>query len=113
LSVPAAIQFQQSKIWQTFQPLCHPLAVETRRRIEAITGLPSICPESSFRQMFSVRLADTVDPEWLKNTLYDQYRIEAPVISWDGQKFLRISIQVYNDQEDTDRLIEALQVLVG
>jgi isopenicillin-N epimerase len=113
LSVPAAIQFQQSKIWQTFHPFCHPLAVDTRRRIEAITGLPSICPESSFRQMFSVRLADTVNPEWLKNTLYDAYRIEAPVISWNGQKLLRISIQVYNDQEDTDRLIEALQVLVG
>jgi isopenicillin-N epimerase len=113
LSVPAAIAFQQSKQWQTLHPLCHTLAVSTRRRIEAITGLASICPDLSFGQMFSVRLPDSVDLDGLKNKLYDTYHIEVPTIRWNGGKFLRVSFQVYNDQQDADCLVQALQDLVG
>ena len=112
LSVPAAIQFRQSEMWQSFHPACHILAMETRHRIEAITGLNSICHESHFGQMFSVRMPDNVDLDWLKITLYEQFRIEVPVISWNGQKFLRVSIQVYNDQEDADHLLQALRDLL-
>ncbi|MBP1703698.1 MAG: putative aminotransferase, partial [Chloroflexi bacterium] len=43
--------------------------------------------------------------------LYDEYRIEAPTIDWDGQKFLRISIQGYNTSQDIDALLQAVQVL--
>ncbi len=45
LSVPAAIRFQAEHDWDIVRARCHALAVETRARIEAVTGLPAICPE--------------------------------------------------------------------
>jgi selenocysteine lyase/cysteine desulfurase len=46
--------------------------------------------------------------EALKSRLYDHHRIEIPCILWEQQKFLRISVQGYNRQEDIDSLVGAL-----
>jgi isopenicillin-N epimerase len=48
----------------------------------------------------------------LKSRLYDEYKIELPLIQWQDQQFLRISVQGYNAQADIDRLVEALKVLL-
>ena len=114
LTVPAAIAFQKDHRWADVRQRCHKLAAETRERINAITGLPSICPSSPewFAQMCSIRLPKQTDLERLKTSLYDDYRIEVPTILWNGQKFLRVSFQGYNDQEDADRLISALERLI-
>lgn len=114
LAVPAAIDFQRKHKWDAVRDRCHHLAVDLRRRIEALTGLPSICPETSrwFGQMFAVRLPQTTDLAELKLRLYRDYRIEVPTIEWNGEKFLRVSIQGYNDQADADALVEALRELL-
>jgi len=51
------------------------------------------------------------DHAQVKNRLYDEFRIEVPIIYWDGKPFIRISIQVYNSREDVDRLLDALSSL--
>ena len=112
LSVPAAIQFQAEHHWEQVRAACHILAVTNRREIEAITGLASICREEDFVQMFAVRLPDRIDPVDFKKQLYENHHIEAPVIVWNGQKFLRVSYQAYNDEQDAGRLIEALKDLI-
>jgi isopenicillin-N epimerase len=112
LSVPAAIEFQAGHDWDAVRSRCHALAVETRSRIEAITGLSSICPEDWFRQMFAARLPETIDLSEFKNELYGRYKIEAPTVLWNAQKFLRVSFQAYNDEKDADRLVAALRELV-
>ena len=112
LSVPRAIQFQAEHHWEQVRAACHSLAVANRREIEALTGLPSICFEEDFVQMFAVRLPDRIDAADFKQQLYEKYRIETPVIVWNGQKFLRVSFQAYNDEQDARRLIEALKELV-
>ena len=43
--------------------------------------------------------------------LWDDYRIEVPVIEWNGHLLLRISIQAYNRPEHVDTLIDALRAL--
>jgi isopenicillin-N epimerase len=53
------------------------------------------------------------DPVVLKSRLYDEYRIEIPVIQWQDRQFLRISIQGYNDQDDVDILLSALANLLA
>jgi len=113
LSVPAAIEFQAQHDWESVRRRCRALAQETRRRLNALTGLDSICPDSPqwFTQMASIRLPD-VDAGELRKRLYDEFRIEAPLPCWNGQPLIRVSFQAYNSQADVDALVEALAHLL-
>ena len=48
----------------------------------------------------------------LKARLYDEHRIEAPLIRWNDQSFIRVSFQAYNDEDDADALVLALARLL-
>ncbi len=117
LSVPAAIEFQANHNWEKLRQDCHRLAIETRRRINNLTGLDAICPEDDlpgasyrwFRQMFSARLPSQVDLDRLKQRLYEDYRVEVPLVHWNGQNLIRVSLQAYNDAGDAHALVEALR----
>jgi isopenicillin-N epimerase len=111
LSVPAAIQFQQEHDWDAVRQRCHALARSARDRIDALTGLEPIAPESWFRQLVSIRLPD-VDLAALRHRLYAEYHIEAPVLGWNGGNYVRVSFQAYNDQSDVDALVDALAQLL-
>jgi isopenicillin-N epimerase len=111
LTVPAAICFQAEHDWDDVGRRCHQLAVETRGRIDALTGLPPISPDTWFMQFFAARLPEC-DLDVLKVRLYDEHRIEAPLIRWNGQAFIRVSFQVYNDEADADALLRALAQLL-
>jgi isopenicillin-N epimerase len=113
LSVPAAIDFQERHDWDTVRGRCHALAREARARLTDLTGLRPIAPDSPdwFAQMIAVPLPPS-DPLELKRRLYDDYRIEVPIIDWPGQLMVRISFQGYNTADDLDRLIQALVELM-
>ena len=111
LAVPAAIAFQCEHNWDTVRRRCHRLAVATRRRIVELTDLPPICPDTWFSQFFAARLPEC-DLDVLKARLYDEHRIEAPLIRWNGQSFIRVSFQAYNDEADADALAQALAHLL-
>jgi selenocysteine lyase/cysteine desulfurase len=49
------------------------------------------------------------DPAELWGRLYEEHRVEAPVYDWEDIRVLRVSIGPYNDEEDVDRLIAALE----
>jgi isopenicillin-N epimerase len=110
LAVPEAIHYQGSHNWDQIRDECHQLACEMRRRIIKFTGLPPICPESKswFAQMASARLPDHIDHKDLQRRLYDQYRIEIPLIKWNGLNLIRFSFQAYNDMDDVHALETAL-----
>ena len=114
LTVPAAIAFQAQHHWDAVRQQCHRLAGDTRQRLNALTGLEPICPDSPpwFTQMFAVRLPTHTDLEALKRQLYDAYHIEVPVVLWKHQKFLRVSFQGYNTPEDADALVAAVEQLL-
>ena len=46
LSVPAAIPFQAEHDWPRVRQDCHELLRDARGRLEDLTGLPPICPDS-------------------------------------------------------------------
>jgi isopenicillin-N epimerase len=110
LSVPAAIKFQHEHNWTDVRAACHSLASDTRRKIQAITGLPNICPDSSdwYSQMFSSPLPSAIDPDEMTNWLYEKHRIEVLAPRWNDQSFIRVSVQAYNDPTDLDLLLTAL-----
>jgi isopenicillin-N epimerase len=109
LSVPAAIEFQKKHDWDKVQEACHVLAVEVEARICKLTGLPSLYSDDAwFAQMISAVLPVGTDIVALKEFLYEESRIEVPLIEWNGKKLIRISIQGYNSREDVDTLMTAL-----
>ncbi len=112
LSVPAAIDFQAQNNWAGVRQRCHTLACQIRQRLNSLTGLQPICPEDWFYQMFAARLPKSTNIELLKSRLFQEFLIEVPVISWNDQKFIRISIQGYNQQDDFEVLLEALGKLL-
>lgn len=114
LSVPAAIEFQAQHDWPSVRRFCHALASQTRTQINALTGLPAICPDSIewFGQMFAALLPAGVDTNDIKLRLYNKYRIEVPLHRWKDHSLIRVSIQAYNDSVDTDALLTALNELL-
>jgi isopenicillin-N epimerase len=57
--------------------------------------------------MVSVRLPD-VDTKALQECLFEQYMIEVPVMRWQDQPLIRVSIQEYNTQADIEKLVSSL-----
>jgi isopenicillin-N epimerase len=109
LATPAAIQFQAEHNWDAVRAECHALASETRRRLNDLTGLAPLSPDSTdwFRQMAAVRLPP-VDVKALQVRLYTEHRIEVPIFLWQAEALLRVSFQGYNTRADADALVEAL-----
>ena len=113
LSVPKAIQFMKENDWDEVRHECHLLLRQAIERICRLTGLPPLYPlDSNFYSQMGIAPLPPSDIGLLKSRLYDEYKIELPLIQWQDQQFLRISVQGYNAQADIDRLVEALKVLL-
>jgi len=109
LAVPEAIRFQHENNWPAVREACHALLVEAETRIRKVTGLSSMyVGEAWFAQMASAALPSGTDPVALKGFLYDTCHIEVPLIEWNGNVLVRVSVQGYNSTGDIDRLVEAL-----
>jgi isopenicillin-N epimerase len=110
LAVPDAICFQQDHDWNTVRWQCHTLAVETVRQIQTITGVPPISPLSPqwFSQMVSVPLPQGCDLNSLYQHMNVENHIEAPLINWQNNPFIRLSFQAYIGQQEVDRLLDVL-----
>ncbi|MDE3228914.1 MAG: aminotransferase class V-fold PLP-dependent enzyme [Chloroflexota bacterium] len=117
LSVPSAIDFQARHDWPAVRAACHQLAAEARQRIGALTGLPHIAPGTPdwWAQMFAAPLPihDATTAKSLKQRLWEDYQVEAPITPWRDQFFIRVSIQAYNAPSDIDRLLDGLTQLLG
>jgi len=115
LAVPAAIDYMADHHWDTVRGECHALLRQAVERVCSLTALDPLYPLDSdfYSQMAIAPLPATVDLSTLKARLYDEYRVEVPLIEWNGRKFIRISIQAYNTPEDVDALLKALSALLG
>ena len=114
LTVPAAIQFQKTNRWDKVRTACHSLARDAQQRICELTGLaPLHSPADNwFAQMTAAPLPVDTDLAALKVRLYDEHRIEVPLVAWNNMKLIRVSIQGYNSKRDVDHLIKALTTLL-
>ena len=87
----------------------HALADEAERRLAEL-GLPRVAGvPAPFMRAVELPPGDS-DELWAR--LYDEFRVEVPVYEWRGQRLLRVSIGPYNDEEDIERLVEALTQLL-
>jgi isopenicillin-N epimerase len=113
LSVPEAIRFQREHDWPRVRAACHELARYARQSLADWTGLPHLCADSPtwFAQMATMPLPDC-DPIALKAGLYDEHRVEIPIVVWQDRPHVRVSIGAYNTRSDVDALVRALAKLL-
>jgi isopenicillin-N epimerase len=90
LSVPTALEWQREHNWDVVRKRCHQLARRARNEL----GLEPLTPDSDefFGQMVTLRLPDDA-PKNLQERLYDEYRIEIPVVEHGEERFIRASFQ--------------------
>jgi selenocysteine lyase/cysteine desulfurase len=86
--------------------------VAAQERLARITGIEPLAPPELFAQMVSAPLPARLDADALKKRLYDEFRIEIPVPKRGDERFLRASFQGYNDADDLDALLAALEPLL-
>lgn len=110
ISVGAAVRFQRDNNWHAVRAACHQLAGETRARLNELTGLDPVSPDSTtwYSQMFTARLPNSI-PDTIRDELWTNHRIEIPLPVWNDQPLVRVSVQAYNTPEHMDRLIEAIK----
>jgi isopenicillin-N epimerase len=114
LTVPAAIAFQAEHDWPRRRGECHALLQDIRRRVNALTGLPPLCPDSPdwYGQLATMWLPPC-DPLALQARLWDEARVEVPLGLAGTTPFIRVSIQAYNTPADGDALLAALETLLA
>jgi len=111
LTVPKAIEFQEKYDWDSVRNRCKKMIIDARNQISTVTNLPKICPDDWLGQMASF-LFPADDVAELKKSLYNDYQIEIPAMSYNGYSALRISIQGYNSEDEVDYLVETLKKFI-
>ena len=114
LSVPAAIQFMAEHNWDQVRRDCHTLLHPVIQRICELVQMEPLYPLDSdlYHQMGIAPLPPDTDILTLKARLYDEHRVEVPLIDWNGRKFVRVSVQGYNTQADLEALVAGLKTLL-
>lgn len=121
LSIPIAIQFLQSYGLDEFRNTTHALAQFARQRIQELTGIDAIVSNSAdwFGSMISLPLPSREQEppkkghrDLLQDELWNHYRIEVPIVHWQGTRFVRVSCHLYNSREDIDALVEVLGIIL-
>jgi isopenicillin-N epimerase len=114
LSVPAAIEFMELNHWDDVRTGCHDLLRSFMNSLIEYTGLAPLYPLDSelYYQMGTIPIPKVRDLSELKARLYDQYKIEVPCLEWNGQHYLRVSVQGYNSEDDLAQLMVALKQLL-
>jgi isopenicillin-N epimerase len=113
LSVPSAIEFQREHDWDAQRARCHALAGQTRARVNALTGLEPLCPDSPafYGQMASFSIPEEREAA-IRQELADR-NIVVVLLRVNERLVMRVSYQAYNSQQDADRLVEAVTAGLG
>lgn len=109
LCIPAALDFMHQYKWEKVSASCRKLVLDNAPRFYELLGAKPLAPlrEEFILQLCSFQLP-TKDAERIKSILFNEYKIEVPVMRHGEKVFLRYSIQAFNSQADLDQLYNAL-----
>lgn len=109
LTMPSAIEFREKYNWDEVAQSCRKMIQTNYQDLCSIFETEPVCPisEEFLGQMCSIPIP-TDDALKLKNILYNQYKIEIPVFTLNGQVYTRLSTQAYVTQSNVDHLKNVL-----
>ena len=111
LSIPTAIEFYHQEI-SSLQSKCREMNLHAFSEFQSILGTKPISSGGNWLgQMVSHPLPDNASAD-LKEKLWTRHQIEIPVFEWNGLQLIRLSVQIYNQQNDIDSLMSALPSLI-
>lgn len=114
LTIPTAIDFQAELGWQRIRTRISELTRHVRRRLIGLAGLTPNTPDAPELSgaMVAFRLQSGVEASTLRRRLWEEFRIELPIIERPDRLLLRTSTHFYNTEAEVDRLAEALPKLL-
>lgn len=63
--------------------------------------------------MVAEPLPTGLDGMLLKKRLFDEYSVEIPVNEMNGEQYIRISVQGYNNESDVELFLDAFEKLLS
>jgi isopenicillin-N epimerase len=118
LMAPAGLDFMHDVLGvAAMRAHNHGLAWRSAERLAKRWGRPWSTPESMVGCMVSVPLPERFAPDFatasrLRDGLLFEHGIEVAVIARAGSLWARLSLQVYNDESDIERLAHAVDAVV-
>ena len=116
LSVQSAIEFMGQLLpggWQELREHQHGLLMKAREMLCDELGITPPCPPEMLGSMATLSLPGpsrtATALETLQRALFEDDRIEVPLLEHSGQCWFRISAQVYNSLDDYRALRQAIQ----
>ena len=115
LAIPAAIDFQANLGWERIRARIAELTAYVRRRLTGLAGLSPNTPDAPAMHgaMLAFRLPAGRDAATLRRKLWEEHRIEVPIVERPDCLLLRTSTHFYNTEAEVDRLAEALPPLLS
>ncbi len=112
LAVPAAIDFQAGIGWEAIRGRIAKLVAHVRSKLAWLRPATPHHP-TMHGALTAFRLPDGLDPVVLRRRLWEEHRIEAPIIERPDGLLIRVSTHFYNTEDEVDRLAAALPKLLG
>lgn len=114
LSVPVAIDFLKGIGIELFRARTHYLAQSARHRFEKLLRAEARVPDSIdwYGTMTEIPLP-AGDWSQLQTELWKRYKIEIPIVQFEGEWFVRVSSYLYTTQKHFDLLEQGLTELLG
>jgi isopenicillin-N epimerase len=114
LTVPAAIDFMHLHDWVNVRQTCHVRLRQVLQGVSDLFGLPTLYPLDSdlYGQMGAAQLPNHTNIAQVKTALIDRFGVEVPLVAWNDKKLVRISVQIYNTDEDVQALLTGLKQLL-
>ncbi len=115
LAVPAAIDFQQQLGWSAIREYNESLVRFVRDRFARIDELTLATPTHPELHGFltAFRLPRKVKAQAWRDSLWQRWRIEAPIVDRPEGLLIRVSTHFYNTREEIDKLAAAVETLIG
>lgn len=115
LATGAALAFRKEHNWEKVIEGCRTLLAEARTTLRERFGFVPAAPDSDewYTQMSAFLLPEGVDGPELQRRLFDEHKVEIPVMEWNGRRLIRVSIQGYNNRSDLERLYDGIAAILG